>query len=104
KMGFNPVAIASRRRENAEKTALRHGLPKVCNTYEQLLDDPAIEVLDIAVPPDAQFGLIEQACRRRTVRGILAQKPLGVNYNEAARAVRLCEDAGITLAVNQNMR
>src|SRR5258707_2747317 len=102
--GFNPVAIASRTRENAAKAAKRHSLPKVYDTYEQLLDDPAIEVLDVAVPPNAQLELIKQACQRRTVRGILAQKPLGVNYREAVKAVRACEAAGITLAVNQNMR
>ena len=104
KAGFNPVAIASRTRVNAEKVAQRHNIPKVCDTYEQLLDDPSIEVLDIAVPPNAQLGLIKSACQRKTVKGILAQKPLGMNYAEAVEAVRVCEAAGITLAVNQNMR
>src|SRR5437588_5802617 len=104
KAGFNPVAIASRTRANALKVAQRHCLPKVYDSCEQLLDDPTIEVLDLAVPPDAQLGLIKQACQRRTVHGILAQKPLGMNYAEAVEAVRLCEEACITLAVNQNMR
>ncbi len=104
KAGFNPVAIASRTRANAEKAAARHGIAKVHDSCEQLLDDPSIEVLDIAVPPNAQLRLIEAACARRTVKGILAQKPLGMNLAEAMRAVRLCEAAGITLAVNQNMR
>ena len=104
KAGFNPVAIASRSRENASQTAARHAIPKVCDSYEQLLDDPTIEVLDIAVPPDCQLALIRAACERRTVKGILAQKPLGMNYAEALEAVQRCERAGITLAVNQNMR
>jgi len=104
KAGFNPVAIASRQRQNAEKVAARHHIPTVYDTAEQLLDDPAIEVLDIAVPPNAQLELIEAACRRRTLRGILAQKPLGINYAQARQAVAACEQAGITLAVNQNMR
>ncbi len=104
KAGFNPVAIASRSCVNAEKTASRYGITKVHDTYEQLLDDPSIEVLDIAVPPNAQLELIRAACARRTVKGILAQKPLGMNLAEATEAVRLCEAAGITLAVNQNMR
>ncbi|AKC81867.1 oxidoreductase [Verrucomicrobia bacterium IMCC26134] len=103
KAGYNPVAIASRTPESAAKTAARHGIPKVCS-YAELLDDPTIEVLDIAVPPDAQLGLIEGACKRGTVKGILAQKPIGNDYAEAVRAVELCERAGITLAVNQNMR
>ena len=104
KAGFNPVAIASRTPANAIKAAHRHNLSKVYETYDQLLDDRTIEVLDIAVPPNAQADLIRRACQRRAVRGILAQKPLGVNYREALETVRACEEAGITLAVNQNMR
>lgn len=104
KAGFNPVAIASRRRENAEHVAQQYGGLRVYGSYEQLLDDPSIEVLDIAVAPHVQLNLIKAACARRTVKGILAQKPLGTNYGEALTAVQACERAGIILAVNQNMR
>src|SRR5256886_8719586 len=104
KAGFNPVAIASRTRANAEKVARRHGIPKVYDAPDQLLEDPSIEVLDIAVPPMHQLALIKTACERKTLKGILAQKPLGMNYAEAVEAVRVCEAADITLAVNQNMR
>lgn len=104
KEGFNPVALASRTRANADKAAARHKIAQVYDTYEQLLDDPSIEVLDIAVPPNIQVPLIKAACKRRTVKGILAQKPLGMNYPEAREAVEACETAGIILAVNQNMR
>jgi predicted dehydrogenase len=38
------------------------------------------------------------------VKGILAQKPLAMNYHDAKQIVKLCKDAGIVLAVNQNMR
>jgi len=104
KAGFNPVAIASRHRERAEAVARRHGLARVYDTADQLLNDPQIEVLDIAVPPNAQLELIKRACERRTVKGILAQKPLGMNYRQGVEAVEACEAAGIVLAVNQNMR
>src|SRR5205814_9989535 len=104
KAGFNPVAIASRTRVSAAKVAQRHRIARVHDSPEQLLDDPSIEVLDIAVPPMRQLALIKAACERKTVKGILAQKPLGMNYAEAAEAVRACEAAGIALAVNQNMR
>src|SRR6478752_4995503 len=67
KAGFNPVAIASRNPENARKTAARHGIAKVYGTYDQLLDDPSIEILDIAVPPNVQLSLILKACERKTV-------------------------------------
>ena len=104
KVGFNPVAIASRTRGNAAKCATQHGITTVHDSIDQLLDDETIEVLDLAVPPDNQLALIKAACARGTAKGILAQKPLGANYAEAVAAVEACEAAGIVLAVNQNMR
>ena len=104
KAGFNPVAIASRSPENARRVAQRHGLTAF-DTYQQLLADPRIEVVDVGVPPDVQLDVIREITRHSDhIRGILAQKPLGVDYAQAVEIVRLCEDAGITLAVNQNMR
>src|SRR4051812_23512565 len=64
KCGLNPVAIASRTRANAAKVAERHGIGRVPESFERLLDDPTIEVLDIAVHPAAQVGLIKAACER----------------------------------------
>jgi len=103
--GFNPVAIASQDPAKAKAVAARHSIPKAYDHYEQLLDDPRVEVLDVAVPPDVQFDVIRAAVAHNDhIRGILAQKPLGLDYAQAKEIIRLCEDAGITLAVNQNMR
>ncbi len=103
--GFNPVAIASRTLENAMAVAERHRIPRVYANYHELLQDESVHVLDIAVPPDVQLEVITAAVNHCDhIRGILAQKPLGMNYAQAKRIVQLCDDAGITLAVNQNMR
>lgn len=104
KAGLRPVALAARDATRAAEVAQRHGIPRICSSVAELLEDGGIEVLDLAVPPAAQVPLILEACRRRTVRGILAQKPLGVDYAQAVEAVRACEEAGIVLGVNQNMR
>ncbi len=42
KAGFNPVAIASKRKEHAAEVARRHGIPKTYDTCDQLLEDPSI--------------------------------------------------------------
>ncbi|MEX0819461.1 MAG: Gfo/Idh/MocA family oxidoreductase [Pirellulaceae bacterium] len=105
KAGFNPVAIASRNPAHARAVAQRHALPKVYETYHELLADPEIEVVDVAVPPDVQLEVMREVVQHNDhLRGVLAQKPLGMNYHEAKQIVELCEQAGITLAVNQNMR
>src|SRR6185369_2457891 len=80
KAGFNPVAIASRTPEHARQVAERHGLVAY-ESYEELLARAPVEVVDIAVPPDEQLGVIRDVCKHEgKIRGILAQKPLGVNY------------------------
>jgi hypothetical protein len=64
-----------------------------------------LDVIDIALPPHLQPPVVAEAARHAGhIRGILAQKPLAMNYPDALQLVRTCEDAGIRLAVNQNMR
>jgi predicted dehydrogenase len=102
--GFNPVAIAARDPAKAQAVARQHQIAKVHATIDDLLADPAIEVLDVAVPPDVQPAIIRAAAKQPHLKGILAQKPLAMSHAEAKQCVQACAEAGITLAVNQNMR
>lgn len=103
--GIQPVVISSRTQDRAEEVAARHGIARAYPDFETLLLDPDLEVLDIAVPPDVQIDVIRAAVARDVpLQGILAQKPLGVDYAQALEIVQLCEAAGVPLAVNQNMR
>ncbi len=103
--GFNVRAISSRSPARAQEVAARHAIPKVYPTYQELLADPEVQVVDVAVPPDVQLSVIEEIVKHADhVRGILAQKPLGANFAQARRIVELCQAADIALAVNQNMR
>ncbi|MCS6953003.1 MAG: Gfo/Idh/MocA family oxidoreductase [Bryobacterales bacterium] len=105
KAGYNVRAIASAHPEHARHVAARHGIPKVYQSWRELAADPELEVLDVAVPPGEQPPiLLELASSARHLKGVLAQKPLALNYAEAARIVDAFQQAGIVLAVNQNMR
>ena len=85
--------------------AARHGIARCYDSYGELLGDPEVEVVDIAVPPDVLAPIVADVVKHAPrVRGILAQKPLGTSCAEARQIVEQCEAAGITLAVNQNMR
>src|SRR5947199_6177241 len=82
--GLNPLALASKTPAHARAVAQRHGIGTVYEHYTQLLEDPRVRVLDIAVPPDIQLQVVRDAVRHNDhVCGILAQKPLGMNYDEA---------------------
>jgi len=102
--GFPVVAIASRTPAKAAEVAARWHIPRVHATPEALIEDPAVEILDLAFPPDQQPDLIRHALRQPHIRAILAQKPLAMNFADAKQIVAEAHAAGKVLSVNQNMR
>jgi len=102
--GFDVVAIASRTPANAQAAAAERGVGTVYDTWQELLDDERVEIVDIAFPPDQQLEIVREACKREHVKGILAQKPVAFTLAEAVEMVRVCQEAGKTLGVNHNMR
>jgi predicted dehydrogenase len=102
--GFNAYAISSRTFENAKSAAKLHNIPNVYETWEELINDPNVEILDIAIPPDRQLEVVREAVKHKHIKGILCQKPMAMNRKEAQEMVVLCEAAGIKLGVNSNMR
>jgi predicted dehydrogenase len=102
--GFNVVAIASKEPAGTRAAAELRGIPKAYDTWQELIADEQIDVLDIAVPPAAQPAIVHAALEQKHIRGILAQKPLATNYKDAQGMVVACEQAGVKFCVNQNMR
>jgi predicted dehydrogenase len=103
--GFHVDGITARNRNQAESVAELHQIPHVFDRVEELLDEVDVAILDLAVPPQVQPGIIARILQHpRKPRGILAHKPLAPSLNEAREIVDGCARAGILLQVNQNMR
>ena len=103
--GFNPVAITSLSLEESKAVAEKHRIPKVYQTWNELIADPEMEIIDIAIPPDQQLSVVKEIVKQKDhILGILCQKPLAMNSDEAIAIVNLCSKAGIKLGVNSNMR
>jgi predicted dehydrogenase len=103
--GFRVVGICSRSPERAAETAELRNVPCVYRDYHELLADRDVQVVDVGVPPQFQPAIIREVVKHAGhVRGILAQKPLAMSLAEGRKIVELCEEAGIVLAVNHNMR
>jgi predicted dehydrogenase len=100
--GFRVVGITDVDREKARRVAHEHGLPRVYDEVDALLADPAVEIVDIAVFPWEQTALVERAAAAG--KHLLCQKPLADRYDQAVRAVAAARNAGVKLAVNQQMR
>jgi predicted dehydrogenase len=102
KAGFRVLACYDRNREAAERTASEHGIPRVAASIDDLLTDPQITIVDIAVTPWDQVAIAERAVAAG--KHLLCQKPLADRFTDAIRIVDLAQERGVKLAVNQQMR
>lgn len=102
KAGFNVIGLTDKDVDKANQTARDFEVPRVFPTVESLLEDPAVEIVDIAVPPWHQKELVRKATSAG--KHLLCQKPLSNVYAEAVEIVEMAEERGVKLAVNQQMR
>ncbi|MCF0228203.1 MAG: Gfo/Idh/MocA family oxidoreductase [Parasporobacterium sp.] len=102
--GFNPVAIASRTEGHAAEAAGRHGISRVYGTWQELVKDESLDIIDIAYPPDQQPEIVREAVKNGNLKGILCQKPLAMDIAGAREIAALGEKYGKKIAVNSNMR
>lgn len=102
KAGLEVVAIFDTDNAKAQDVAKRHGIPKVHKTLAELLVDPKVEIVDIAVPAAAQPEIFAQVAAAK--KHILAQKPFATTVAAGEAMVKQAKDAGIIAAVNQQLR
>ena len=102
KAGLDVVAIFDTDHAKAQDVAKRHGIPTVYKTLAELLADPKVEIVDIAVPADAQPEIFAQVAAAK--KHILAQKPFATTVAAGEAMVKQAKDAGIIAAVNQQLR
>lgn len=102
KAGFPVQGIYDLDPQKARETAALFGIETVYDSLAALLADPEADIVDIAVPASAQKAIVAEAVRHG--KHLLCQKPLCDVYRDAVEMVEMAEAAGVTLAVNQQMR
>ena len=100
--GSTGVGVFSSSRERGERFAASNGLEKTYASLEELLADPAIEVVYVSSRND--LHAVQAIAAARAGKHVLCEKPLALNL-EDARAMRdACAEAGVVLGVNHHLR
>lgn len=102
KAGFRIVGCYDINSDTAKMVAEQHAIPSVYATIDDLLADPAVEIVDIAVPPWEQLKVVEKIAA--VGKHMLCQKPMSDNFADAVRIVELGKKAGVKQAINHQMR
>lgn len=102
RFGYRVVVACDIIEDNARRAAEQFGIPRYTTRLEDVLDDPQVKVVDLAVHATQRRPLIEQIAAAG--KHILSQKPFAMSFAEAQQMVEICERAGVTLMVNQQAR
>ncbi|WP_349899004.1 Gfo/Idh/MocA family protein [Parafrigoribacterium soli] len=86
-------AVASRSAERAATFAATHGIPRSYDAYEQLVADPAIDVVYIAAPHSEHRTLALLAISAG--KNVLIEKPIAVTASQAEEIAAAAASAGV---------
>ncbi|MDZ4088006.1 MAG: Gfo/Idh/MocA family oxidoreductase [Tabrizicola sp.] len=101
--GWEVAAICNRTRSKAEAKAAEFA-PKarITDRWQEILEDPGIDVVDITPHPADRLPIIEAALKAG--KHVLSQKPFVLDLDDGRRLVALAHANNVKLAVNQNGR
>ena len=89
------VAVASRNIETANQFAKNFNVPKAYGTYQELANDPEIDVIYIGTPHT--FHLENSVMCMRAGKAILCEKAFTINATEAKEMVRVAREENVFL-------
>jgi predicted dehydrogenase len=95
------AAAASRTPGKAAEFCSRHGI-RLLSTYDEVLRDAGVDAVVLATPHSTHAEQIIAAAQAR--KHVFVEKPLGLSRADSERAVAVCEQRGVTLAVGYNWR
>ncbi|MGZ9165339.1 MAG: Gfo/Idh/MocA family protein [Anaerolineales bacterium] len=100
--GFQIIGGYDQNHEAAQKTVQEHSLPRHYESLDDLLADPAVQIVDIATLPWVQRGIVQKAIAAG--KHLLCQKPFSDRFAEAVEMTTMAGQAGLKIAVHQQFR
>lgn len=93
----NSALVAVMRRDGvlAADYARRHGVPRWYDDAEALINDPEVDAVYIATPPNAHHDYTLAVAKAG--KPVYVEKPMALNHAECQRMVTACQAAGVPL-------
>lgn len=91
------VAVMRRNPEKAADYARRHGVPKWYTDAGQLINDPEVNAVYVATPPDTHATYAIAAMKAG--KPVYVEKPMARTYRECLEMIRVSEETGMPLRV-----
>jgi len=83
------VAVMRRNGDKAKDYARRHGIPKWYDQADELINDPEVNAIYIATPPNAHAELAIKALQAG--KPVYVEKPMALNYTQCQEMIQASE-------------
>ncbi len=91
------VAVMRRTGELAKDYAKRHNVPKWYDDANALINDPDVDAVYIATPPNSHKDYTIKVAKAG--KPVYVEKPMALNSEECNEMIEVCEKAGVPLFV-----
>jgi len=96
------VAIAETNPQRAREVSARHNIPRSYADYHELLEQPDIDAVIIALPNHLHAPVAIEALKAR--KHVLVEKPMATSMKDAVKMIDVAKSMKRTLMVAQNFR
>ena len=93
--GAEVVAVAARDPQRAEAFATKHHIPRVCQSYQALVDDPDIDAIYNPLPNGLHAEWTTAALRAG--KHVLCEKPFAANAEQAQAVAAAADPTGLVV-------
>ncbi len=91
------ISVMRRNAKKAEDFANRHEVPKWVDNADELINDPDVNAIYIATPPNAHKEYAMKAAAAG--KPVYVEKPMARNYRECEEMVQVCNNLGVPIFV-----
>jgi predicted dehydrogenase len=91
------VAVMRRNDAKAKNYAERHGVSRWYDNADSLINDPEVDAVYIATPPDSHMEYALAVAKAG--KPVYVEKPMARNYAECQTMIQTCKEAGVPLFV-----
>lgn len=95
--GSKLMAVMRRDRDKAMDYALRHKVPRFYDHAQDLIQDPEVNAVYVATPPDSHKDYAISAMKAG--KPVYVEKPMALNHAQCLEMIKVSEETGIPLFV-----
>ncbi len=99
---FDPIILSGKHKSKTEKIGKRLGVEKTTTNWEEIINDPEIDVVSVATPPNLHKQMTIAALEAG--KHVLCEKPLALNLEEAEMMLEAAEESGLVAMLDLEFR